>query len=209
MPFALRVPDASLARPTQIAVAVTVALGLLAGCSFGGSDPAPTAADAAPRVTAAPTPSPTPSPTSTPKPERPAAMDTVNLDGAIATATYFLQLFPYALNTGDLTDWAVLSHPECIFCAGLSDEVKRQSSLHEHQEGLITSIASETCTEVNPGAWFDVDLELTQGPWQVVDMRGTVVETSGATKVMRVHMNVVRDSGRWLVRESQADLVSE
>ena len=136
-------------------------------------------------------------------------MDDVSVDGAIATATYFLQLFPYALNTGDLTDWNRLSHPECIFCAGLADEVKRQNGLSEHQVGLATSIASATGVEVTAGTFFDVDLDLTQGPWQVVDAAGAVVEQSAPTKVMHVHMNVVRDSGLWLVREAQTDLVTE
>jgi hypothetical protein len=136
-------------------------------------------------------------------------MDEVSVNGAIATATYFLQLFPYALNTGDLTDWNSLSHPECIFCAGLSDEVRRQAGLQEHQVGLATSIAAATGVEVTPGSFFDVDLELTQGPWQVVDSAGAVVEQSAPTKIMQVHMNVVRDSGFWLVREAQTDRVTE
>ena len=136
-------------------------------------------------------------------------MDDVSVDGAIATATYFLQLFPYALNTGDLTEWSRLSHAECIFCAGLSDEVKRQAGLLEHQEGLETSIASATGVEVTLGSWFDVDLRLMQGPWVVLDTAGNVVEQSTATKVVQVHMNVVRDSGHWLVRGAQTDLVEE
>jgi hypothetical protein len=205
MPFALRVPDATVARPTQISVAVTVALVLLAGCSFGGSDPAPTAADAAPRVAAAPTPSTTPSPTSTPKPERPAAMDTVNLDGAIATATYFLQLFPYALNTGDLTDWAVLSHPECIFCRGLTTEVGRQKGLGQHQEGTVMAIGSATGIEIDHGVWFSVDVRFTQGAWAVADSRGTVVENSADTESLQANLIVIRDANQWLIRGVHVD----
>jgi len=136
-------------------------------------------------------------------------MDTVNVDGAVATATYFLELYPYALNTGDISAWDSLSHPECIFCAGLSDEVRRQAGLSQHQVGLATSIASATGVEVTPGKFFDVDLELTQGPWQVVDTAGTVVEESLPTKVAHIHMNVVRDSDSWLVREAQADIIKE
>jgi hypothetical protein len=136
-------------------------------------------------------------------------MDEVSVAGAVATATYFLQLFPYALNTGDLTAWDALSHPECIFCAGLSGEVRRQTGLLEHQEGLEVSITSATGIEVTPGSWFDVDLRLTQGPWMVVDTAGNVVEQSTATSVEKIHMNVVRDAGHWLIRGAQADPVEE
>ena len=150
MPRSLLVPDAVSSRPVQVAVAAVLALGLLGGCSFGDSDPVTVSTSAAPTVAAPPPPTPaaTPSATTTPKPERPAAMDAVNLDGAIATAEYFMSLYPYALNTGDISDWNGLSHPECIFCAGLADEVKRQTGLLEHQEGLATSIASATAVEV-------------------------------------------------------------
>ncbi|WP_146192430.1 DUF6318 family protein [Cellulomonas sp. WB94] len=211
MPRTLPVPDVVSSRAVRFALAAVLALGLLGGCSSGGSAPVATSTSSVPTVVASTTPTAaaTPSPTATPKPERPAAMDTVNVDGAIATATYFLELYPYALNTGDISDWNSLSHPECIFCAGLADEVERQVGLSEHQEGLATSIASATGIEVTRGAFFDVDLELTQGPWQVVDKAGTVVEESLPTKVAHIHMNVVRDSGRWLVREAQADLIEE
>jgi hypothetical protein len=211
MPRSLFVPDAASSRPVGVALAVALAVGLLGGCSFGGADRSATPTSARPTPTASPTPTPaaTPSPTTTPKPERPAAMDVVDVSGAVATATYFLELYPYALNTGDISEWNELSHPECIFCAGLADEVKRQAGLSEHQEGLATSIASATGIEVRPGAWFDVDFDVTQGPWQVVDMAGAVVEQSSPTKIAHVHMNVVRDSGRWLVREAQADLIEE
>jgi hypothetical protein len=215
MSRSLLVPDAVSSRPTRVAVATALALGLLGGCSFGDSDPVAVSTSAAPTVAASPTPTPaaTPSPTTTPKPtptpERPVAMGVVDVNGAIATATYFLELYPYALNTGDISDWNELSHPECIFCAGLADEVKRQTGLLEHQEGLATSIASATAVEVRPGVWFDVDFDVTQGPWQVVDSEGAVVENSSPTKVAHVHMNVVRDSGRWLVREAQADIIQK
>ncbi|MGV8977365.1 MAG: DUF6318 family protein [Cellulomonas sp.] len=199
-------PRGSVIRAAGIAL-VGVAVATLTGCT--GTSTTPPAATTTTTSAAVPsaTPSPTPSPTSTPPPVRPAAMDEVSVDGAIATATYFLQLFPYALNTGDLTDWNGLSHPECIFCAGLSDEVKRQTGLEEHQVGLATSIASATGVEVTPGSWFDVDLRLTQGPWIVVDPVGNVVEQSAATKNVQVHMNVIRSSGHWLIRGAHTDLI--
>ncbi|CAN5334337.1 hypothetical protein BH11ACT1_BH11ACT1_32410 [soil metagenome] len=136
-------------------------------------------------------------------------MDEVSVAGAVATATYFLQLFPYALNTGDVTEWDALSHPECKFCASLSGEVARQAGLQEHEEGLATTITSATGIEITPGSWFDVDLFLTQGPSVVVNAVGNVVEQSPGSKVAKVHLNVVRNDGRWLIRGAQADHVEE
>ncbi|CAN5307731.1 hypothetical protein BH11ACT1_BH11ACT1_30370 [soil metagenome] len=131
-------------------------------------------------------------------------MDEVRVDGAIATATYFLQLFPYALNTGDSSGWDALSHPDCRFCSGLSDEVKRQAALLEHQEGLATSISSASGVEVDPGVWFTIDLDITQGKSRVVDSTGSVL-LEGPEQRSHVTMIVIRDNDRWLVRGAQID----
>jgi hypothetical protein len=130
-------------------------------------------------------------------------MDGPGLDGAIATATYFLELFPYSLNTGDLTGWTLLSHAECIFCGGLSDEVKRQSRLGQHQEGTVMTIRSATGVELRPGVAFSVDISYAQGPWAVVDSTGTVVEEAASTESLNAKMVVMREADRWLIRAAQ------
>ena len=65
---------------------------LVAGCTGGGPEPAESTEPPVAEVT----PTPTPTPTPVVKPERPAAMDEPTTDGAIAAATYFLQLYDYA-----------------------------------------------------------------------------------------------------------------
>jgi hypothetical protein len=131
-------------------------------------------------------------------------MDDPGLNGAISTATYFLQLFPYALNTGDLTDWALLSHPECIFCGGISDEVTRLKGLGQHQDGTRITVRSATGVEIDP-AWFSVDILFTQGGWTVVDSPGSVVDEATNTESLKGNIVVVRDAGRWLIRGVQVD----
>ena len=207
MSRSLLVPDVASSRPVRAALAVSMAVGLLGGCSFGSADSSAASTSAGPTVPASPTPTAaaTPSPTTTPKPERPAAMDTVNLDGAIATATYFLALYPYVYNTGDLTDWKVLTHPDCTFCASVVANAKRMHELHQHQVGTDTAIDSATGVEVDPGAWFTVDINTTQGPWSVTDDAGTVVDAGIDTKSYLMRVVVVREADTWRVREVQVD----
>ncbi len=207
MPRSLLVPDAVSSRPVRVAVAAVLALGLLGGCSFGDSDPVAVSTSAAPTVAASPTPTPTatPRPTTTPKPDRPAAMDTVNLDGAIATATYFLDFQPYVANTGDLAEWRAMSHAECVFCSGVTDEVTRMFAVGHHQEGTETTILSATGIEVNPGVYFQVNVELSQGPATEVDSAGAVIDTQPLTSTFDVAVAVVRDGDRWLIREGQTE----
>ena len=49
-------------------------------------------------------------------PERPAEMNEETVDGAIAAATYFMELYPYIYATGDLAEWDELSDDGCEFC---------------------------------------------------------------------------------------------
>ena len=65
---------------------------------------------------------------STPKPERPAGMDKNTPEGAIATAEYFLALYPYMHATGDLSDWQAMSTPDCGFC---NNVITKVTKLHD------------------------------------------------------------------------------
>jgi hypothetical protein len=136
-------------------------------------------------------------------------MDTVNLDGAIATATYFLESQPYVANTGDLAEWRAMSHSDCVFCSGVTKEVMRMFALGHHQEGTETRILSATGVEVNPGVYFQINFEVTQGSATEVDSLGTVIEAQPLTSTFDVAVAVVRDSDRWLIREVQTDLKHE
>ncbi|PVU83588.1 hypothetical protein DDP54_11950 [Cellulomonas sp. WB94] len=207
MPRTLPVPDVVSSRPVRVALAVILTLGLFGGCSFGGSAPVATSTSAVPTVAASPTPTPaaSPSPTTTTKPERPAAMDTVDLDGAIATAEYFLSLYPYVYNTGDLTDWKALAHSDCIFCASVVTNAERMHGQHQHQVGTDTVVNFATGVEVDPGAWFSVDINATQGPWSVIDDAGTLIDAGLDTKSYLMHLVVVREENTWRVRAVQVD----
>ena len=59
----------------------------------------------------------------TPKPERPAGMDEFTVEGAAATAEYYLSLLPYIHATGDLTVWESMSADTCVFCQSVGDRV--------------------------------------------------------------------------------------
>jgi predicted DCC family thiol-disulfide oxidoreductase YuxK len=207
MPRTLTVPDVVSSRPVRVALVAALAVGLLGGCSFGGSAPAPTSTSPVATVAASPTPTVTaaPSPAATPKPERPAAMDVVNVDGAAAAATYFLQLFPYVLNTGDLTDWTALKDGECKFCSGVADDVNRLIQLGQHQIGTDIAVESATGVEIRPGASFSVDIVFAQAPWAIVDSIGAVVDSAADTTRFHALIVVLRDGDRWLIRGVQID----
>jgi len=190
------------------AISALVALGCVGGLGAGVTGctarPGPTPT---PTVTEEPTPSPTPTPTPTPmpdasvKPERPAAMDEVSAAGAEAVVVYFLQLFPYVYATGDLAEWVDLSHPECTFCAGVTEEVQGMVTVGQHSEGGLFEITASRSREVTPGYWYAVEVEFVQSPSTTVDSAGNIVESFPDTKPVWADAAVVYEGGHWLVRE--------
>jgi hypothetical protein len=87
---------------------------LLAGCA---GDPVPEPTYGTPPVS---TPTPTPTPTGATAPERPADMDRTDEAGAVAAATYFMELYDYARATGDTSEWDAISSATCMFCTNVS-----------------------------------------------------------------------------------------
>lgn len=124
-----------------------VAVGLTAvGCSDADGDPTPTSgptvSESPSEAPSSPEPtSPAPGPTPWPEPTRPAAMERDDVEGAKAAAEYFLALYPYVFATGDLEEWEAMSHPECRFCAVVSEQVSELHSNDGYGVGGVISIA--------------------------------------------------------------------
>jgi hypothetical protein len=132
-------------------------------------------------------------------------MDDVSVDGAIAAATYFLSLFPYAHESGDLTQWKAMSHPECIFCASVATGVEEMHAKGHHQEGSGLRIETSVGTEINPGVFFQVDVTGDQEAWRELDSTGALVTEGPALDRLVMHLAVVRDGTTWFVREVEID----
>ena len=109
-------------------------------------------------------------------PERPAEMDEETVDGAIAAAKYFMELYPYIYATGDLTEWDALSDEGCGFCTNAGDQVVELYDSGGHAEGVDTEIY----TEYGGGPYTDdiyiVDLGVRFSASEFVDGGGVTTE---------------------------------
>ena len=98
----------------------------LAACSAApeptqtGTVPAPPTSSETPTRT----PTPTATTTSMVAPTHPPEWETGNNAGALAAATYFMELYNYVNATGDLTEWDAVSDPGCEYCAAVHDDVE-------------------------------------------------------------------------------------
>ena len=137
-------------------------------------------------------------------PERPAEMDEESVDGAIAAAKYFMELMPYAIGTGDTTEWDALSLDGCSFCESI-----RTTATEVHEgDGYATGGAVEIYSEDGGGPYEDSEFEgedvyivalgLTVDAMELRYQDGTV-ESFEAGDRPEFMLSLVRREGAWLV----------
>jgi len=189
----------SVRRAIVLSAASALAAGLIAGCT---SDP-PTTSDptvSGTRATATPSPSASPTVNVRAKPERPDAWDDVSVDGAIAVATYFMELYGYTYATADPEPWNALSHPECVYCTDVRSGVHDMASAAQHTEGGAITLRDATATMVTADELFSVDAIASQDMVRVVTSSGVPVTDWSPPQEFKVNVLVLRDNDRWYVR---------
>ncbi len=136
-----------LSTTALVCAALALALGL-SGCSTDAKEPAAAASPSA--ATTSPEPpqnrpdaSTARSSEGTGAPTRPAEWAEPGEPGAVAAATYFVELLNYLTATGDIRDWSVLSDEYCEFC-GLAYSV---SELYRSGGGVTGGVIT-----LEPGA---------------------------------------------------------
>jgi hypothetical protein len=191
-------------------IAVVALIGLVTACAPGGaSDPAVKSSTSASSTSPAGVPTQRSTPTATAPaeadaatlPRRPKELDgEPSPEGAVAVARYFIQLYPYAYATGDLTAWNSLSSPHCKFCKSTHDNVLRATKQGTHDSGGLIEINDEHVRENSPGSSYEVVFDFIQHESRTLDPKGNVVETYPEEDPSR--MSIVLHWGKrgWVVR---------
>ena len=153
---------------------------VLGGC--GGASPDPEATPSATAEPSAPeslTPAPTPSAPAIAQPERPADMDRTDEVGAAAAAEYFLILYSYVMQTGDLVEWDAMSTTACDFCAGIRGDAGKIASgggSYAGGEIAVSDLVVGARDEAIDA--FPVKSSIRQKPSQQTDAAGALVAES-------------------------------
>ncbi|GAA3209660.1 hypothetical protein GCM10010488_03960 [Oerskovia jenensis] len=156
-----------------------------------------------------PNPTPTPTPTGPVKPERPADMDRTDEVGAAAAATYFLELYPYVMATGDLTEWEQVSLREtCEFCSAVLDHVAGYVSAgNQYLGGAVTVEVLEVYPLDTLYAGYPVDVRVQQASSTVVSPTGAVLEeTAAEDSVLRAEL--IHDGEKWRLAGVSTDVTA-
>lgn len=136
-------------------------------------------------------------------------MDRSDVEGAIAAAQYFLELYPYAYNTGDLTTWKAMSHPECVFCASVIENVETLHAAGGYEVGGEIIIESVTASDpVEGNEFFAVDVSAVQSAASEYGASGQVVREIPEAKYV-IYMAAQFTGYDWLVRAVSHEAVVE
>ncbi|WP_454042589.1 DUF6318 family protein [Cellulosimicrobium sp. Marseille-Q8652] len=187
----------------MLGLGVVVAVGMLvAGCT--GEEPVePEPSTSTAEESAEPTEEPEPSPTETGpvKPERPAAMEQKDAEGAAAAAEYFIELYPYVMATGDTAEWQAMSLETCEPCSGFIDQASTIASRGDVFEGGKISVdvpepnryMRDEITGIVP-----LDVQYSQEPMRILSSSGKELFSSQRTSNERRVEVGLRD-GEWVV----------
>ena len=184
-------------RGAVIALSFSLAMAFgLAACTTSKPSPTPE-----PSVTVSSAPSATPTPSGSPtwEPVRPDSTKSEGLDGAIATARFFLSLYPYVYQTGDLSEWNAMSHPDCGFCGSVATKVNALHAAGRHTEGGEVRVEGAPHIERNAsGTEVIVTLAASHAEIRELSSDGSVVSTLPAV-TNPVDVLVWRHGATWLV----------
>lgn len=100
-------------------------------------------------------------------------MSTMDANGAAAAAVYFIELYGYVLQTGDLTEWNAMSYPDCEFCSSTAEYVESVYSAGGTFTGGDITAEVVTVHELDGFiGGYPVDLRTTQAATEQLDATG-------------------------------------
>ena len=139
-------------------------------------------------------------------PERPGNMDEESPEGAVATGSYFVQLYPYVYATGDLEQWRAMTRQDCLFCGSVITNV---TSLHDSggwRDPWSQNIVKTTYLDPGPGSEYSrVDVTFDREATYTYDGTGAepeVAEPHSGTVIIFAMKYV---EGHWIIREGQVE----
>ena len=141
-----------------------------------------------------------------PAPQRPENMDENSSEGAIATATYVVQLYPYVYATGDLEQWKAMSQQDCLFCNSVITNVGK---LHEAGGWISPWTHTITRTDyLDPGPdseYSQVDVVFDQEASYSYDGTGAPPDVSEPATGTLLMLAMKYVDGRWVVRGGRVE----
>ena len=215
-----RVGDSCLRAVLVVVLSASGALGTmgaLAACSRGGDDVRDGGGPSASAGSASATASPTvdlpadqaaarEAALAMPAPQKPENMDENSSEGAIATATYFVQLYPYVYATGDLEQWKSMSRQDCLFCNSVITNVKELHESGGWKDPWVHTITQTGYSDPGPGSEYSrVDVAFDQEAAYTYDGTGAPPEVGEPQTHTVLILAMKYTDGHWEIRGGQVE----
>ena len=141
-----------------------------------------------------------------PAPEKPENMDENSSEGAIATATYFVQLYPYVYATGDLEQWKSMSRQDCLFCNSVITNVKELHESGGWKDPWVHTITQTGYSDPGPGSEYSrVDVAFDQEAAYTYDGTGAPPEVGEPQTHTVLILAMKYTDGHWEIRGGQVE----
>ena len=141
-----------------------------------------------------------------PAPQRPENMAENSSEGAIATATYVVQLYPYVYATGDLEQWKAMSQQDCLFCNSVITNVGKLHEAGGWKNPWTHTITQTGYADPGPGSEYSrVDVVFDQEASYSYDGTGAPPDVSEPATGTLLILAMKYVDGRWAVREGQVE----
>lgn len=139
-----------------------------------------------------------------PAPERPENMDENSPEGAIATATYFVQLYPYVYATGDLEQWRSMTRQDCLFCNSVITNVTELHDAGGWVDPWVHTINETGYSDPGPGSEYSrVDVAFAQEAVYTYDGTGSPPEVDDPKDRTLLILAMKYEDGHWVIRGGQ------
>ena len=141
-----------------------------------------------------------------PAPQRPENMDENSSEGAIATATYVVQLYPYVYATGDLEQWKAMSQQDCLFCNSVITNVGKLHEAGGWKNPWTHTITQTGYADPGPGSEYSrVDVVFDQEASYSYDGTGAPPDVSEPATGTLLMLAMKYVDGHWAIREGQVE----
>ena len=141
-----------------------------------------------------------------PAPQKPENMDEDSSEGAIATATYFVQLYPYVYATGDLEQWRSMSRQDCLFCNSVITNVKELHESGGWRDPWVHTITQTGYSDPGPGSEYSrVDVLFDQEAVYAYDGTGASPEVNEPQTNTLLILAMKYEGTQWVIREGQVE----
>ena len=200
-----------------VLVVVLSVLGALAGCGRSGDgvrgDGGSSASAGAVSATASPTVdlpedqvAAREAALAMPAPQKPENMDEDSSEGAIATATYFVQLYPYVYATGDLEQWRSMSRQDCLFCNSVITNVKELHESGGWRDPWTQTVVQSGYSDPGPGSEYSrVDIAFDRDTTYTYDGTGGEPEVAEPHSYTVIIFAMKYTDGHWVIRAGQVE----